>query len=115
MKLKHVNISRYVVLLGLLVYLIVAEAFPGNGFSSLNILPARATDSLPKYNDSTVIIPFEYQQSSLNYSYTFRRMDSVANILLQDDSIKLSIDGYSYFSEGEQIFAPPLHLTEPFV
>jgi outer membrane protein OmpA-like peptidoglycan-associated protein len=111
MKLKHVNISRYVVLLGLLVYFIVAEAFQATKFSSFKILPTQTYDSLPKYNDSTVIIPFEYQQSSLNYSFTFRRMDSVANILLQDDSIKLSIDGYSYFSEGRANICSALALN----
>lgn len=59
-------------------------------------------DSLPKTNDVTVVIPFEYKQSSLNYTSTFNLMDSVAAILQMDDSIKVTINGYSYFDEGSE-------------
>jgi outer membrane protein OmpA-like peptidoglycan-associated protein len=57
-------------------------------------------DSVPKTNDFTVVIPFEYKQSSLNYSSTFRLIDSVAQVLLKNDMVTLSIDGYSYVDEG---------------
>lgn len=57
-------------------------------------------DTLPKTNDVSVIVPFEYKQSSLNYTATFRLMDSVALILNEDDSITFSIEGYSYMDEG---------------
>lgn len=57
-------------------------------------------DSVPKTNDVTVIIPFEYKQSSLNYTSTFKLIDSVAEILLADTLITLSINGFSYFDEG---------------
>jgi len=60
----------------------------------------KGVDSLPKTIDVTVVVPFEYKQSSLNYAYTFKVMDSVAEILLDNDSITFSIDGYSYFDEG---------------
>lgn len=65
-----------------------------------NPLPGKGRDSLPKTKDVTVVIPFEYKQSSLNYTSTFDLMDSVAAILQMDDSIQLTINGYSYFDEG---------------
>lgn len=78
-----------------------ATTHPGPSINYRNeMLPGNFTDSLPKTNDSTVIIPFEYKQSSLNFDYTFKLMDSVAAILLTDTLITLSIDGYSYFDEG---------------
>ncbi|MEO5893423.1 MAG: OmpA family protein [Ferruginibacter sp.] len=61
---------------------------------------AAKPDSLPKTINDTVVVPFEYQQSALNYPYTFKMMDSVAEILLKDTSVTLSIDGYSYFDEA---------------
>ncbi|MEJ7588644.1 MAG: OmpA family protein [Ferruginibacter sp.] len=78
---------------------------------SLNVampLPAQKTshgnltDSLPKTVNDTVIIPFEYQQSSLYYPYTFSLMDSVAKILLTNELVTLSIDGYSYMDEADE-------------
>ncbi len=60
------------------------------------------SDSLPKTNDVTVVIPFVYKQSSLNYTSTFDLMDSVAAVLQMDDSIKVTINGYSYFDEGNE-------------
>jgi len=59
-------------------------------------------DSLPKTIDDTVLIPFEYKQSSLNYHSTFRLIDSVIKILHSDDSITFSIDGYAYFEEANE-------------
>ncbi len=59
-------------------------------------------DSLPKTIDDTVLIPFEYKQSSLNYRSTFRLIDSVVKILKSDDSITFSIDGYAYFEEANE-------------
>ena len=59
-------------------------------------------DSLPKTNDDTVLVPFEYKQSSLNYRSTFRLIDSVIKILHSDDSITFSIDGYAYFEEANE-------------
>ena len=75
-------------------------ALPAAGNNGKNIQAKNYTDSLPKTNDSTVTIPFEYKQSALNFDYTFKLMDSVSAILLTDTLITLSIDGYSYFDEG---------------
>jgi len=57
-------------------------------------------DSLPKTNDVTVIIPFEYKQSTLFAPSIFHLLDSVAGILAANDLITFSILGYSYFDEG---------------
>jgi len=59
-------------------------------------------DSLPKTIDATVLIPFEYKQSSLNYRSTFLLIDSVIKILHSDDSITFSIDGYAYYEEANE-------------
>ena len=59
-------------------------------------------DSLPKTNNVIVVIPFEYQQSSLNYPYTFKLIDSVVEILLKNELVTLSIDGYSYVDEANE-------------
>ena len=57
-------------------------------------------DSLPKTNDVTVIVPFDYKQSTLYMPPVFQLLDSIAGILAANDSISFSILGYSYFSEG---------------
>jgi outer membrane protein OmpA-like peptidoglycan-associated protein len=59
-----------------------------------------AVDTIPLYKDVPVIIPFEFKQSTLNYENTFRRIDSVAQILLANDSILLSVQGYAHPDEG---------------
>lgn len=123
MRLHSVNIFRYVLLLGLPFFCSfdVAKSVDGDARpTSVSILNPSLTDynnepgfavdfgkkrklksdSLPKTNDFVVVIPFEYKQSSLNFSSTFKLMDSVSSILLQNDSVTLSIDGYSYFDEG---------------
>ena len=98
-----------VILIGVIIGASVfAQSPPFSPVSNNQIQPtagaakqaAGARDSLPKTIDVTVVVPFEYKQSSLNYAYTFKVMDSVAEILLDNDSITFSIDGYSYFDEG---------------
>jgi outer membrane protein OmpA-like peptidoglycan-associated protein len=59
-------------------------------------------DSLPKTIDDTIVVPFEYKQSSLNYRSTFKLIDSAIKILLTNDSITFSIDGYSYEEEASE-------------
>ena len=59
-------------------------------------------DSLPKTIDDTIVVPFEYKQSSLNYRSTFKLIDSAIKILLANDSITFSIDGYSYVEEATE-------------
>ncbi len=61
---------------------------------------AHDLDSIPLYKDVPVIIPFEFKQSTLNYESTFRRIDSVAQMLLANDSILLSVQGYAHPDEG---------------
>lgn len=57
-------------------------------------------DTLPQTNKDTVVIPFEYKQSSLNHSFTFKAIDSVIAILLKNELVTLSIDGYAHVDEG---------------
>ncbi len=68
--------------------------------STLNTLNLCIRDTFPATLDSTVIIPFEHKQSTLNNSYTYRLMDSVADILNGDTAIHFSVLGYSHFDEG---------------
>ncbi|MCW3088982.1 MAG: cell envelope biosis protein OmpA [Ferruginibacter sp.] len=67
----------------------------GNQFQKYN-----GVDTVPKTNSDTIVIPFQYQQSSLFYPITYKLMDSVAEILIKNELVTLSIDGYSYFDEG---------------
>ena len=64
---------------------------------------AQKPDTIPRYREVTVIIPFEFKQSTLNYESTFRRIDSVAKNLLANDSILLSMQGYAHPEEGADI------------
>ncbi len=78
------------------------ESISGFEIASTNAHFIYQNDSLPKTIDDTVLIPFEYKQSSLNYRSTFRLIDSVIKILHSDDSITFSIDGYAYFEEANE-------------
>jgi outer membrane protein OmpA-like peptidoglycan-associated protein len=73
---------------------------PAYGHDLFQIKPI--TDSLPKTIDDTIVVPFEYKQSSLNYRSTFKLIDSAIQILLANDSITFSIDGYSYVEEATE-------------
>lgn len=68
--------------------------------STLTTLNIAVSDTFPKTLDSTVIIPFDYKQSTLNYTATFRTIDSVAILLNADTAIRFSVFGYSHFDEG---------------
>lgn len=72
---------------------------PANS-SLLPVVLNAAWDTIPKTLDSTVIIPFDHKQSTLNYTATFRTIDSVAIILNADTTIRFSVFGYSHFDEG---------------
>ncbi len=52
-----------------------------------------------KINDTTVI-RFDYKQSALFHAFTFAAIDSVVDILLKNNALILSIDGYAYKDEG---------------
>ena len=57
-------------------------------------------DSLPLTIKNTVVIPFEFKQSALFQLFTFKAIDSVVDILLKNDSVKISIEGYAHVEEG---------------
>ena len=59
----------------------------------------------------TLVIPFEFKQSALYQPVTMKMMDSVSEILLLNDSITLSIDGYSHQDEGNDTITKYLSLN----
>lgn len=48
----------------------------------------------------TTVIRFDYKQSALFHAFTFAAIDSVVDILLKNNAVTLSIDGYAYKDEG---------------
>lgn len=48
----------------------------------------------------TTVIRFDYKQSALFHQFTFTAIDSVVDILLKNNAVTLSIDGYAYKDEG---------------
>ncbi|MEO6583842.1 MAG: OmpA family protein [Ferruginibacter sp.] len=65
----------------------------------------------PYHKQDTVVIPFEFKQSAIYQPITNKMMDSVSEILLLNDSITLSIDGYSHFDEGNDTITKYLSLN----
>lgn len=59
----------------------------------------------------TLVIPFEFKQSAIYQPLTMKMMDSVSEILLLNDSITLSIDGYSHLDEGNDTITKYLALN----
>ncbi len=72
-------------------------------------------DSLPLTRKNMVAIPFEYKQSALYQLFTFKVIDSVINILLNDDSVKLSIEGFAHVDEGSDSICYYLSLNRALV
>ncbi len=72
-------------------------------------------DSFPKFKTDTVVIPFEYKQSALYQPFTFKAIDSVIAILLTNDSIILSINGYAHVDEGSDSICYYLSLNRALV
>lgn len=66
--------------------------------------------SLQPAKDS-VVIPFDYKQSALYQLYTMQVIDSVIKILLKNDSVTLSIDGYAHKDEGNDTITKYLSLN----
>jgi outer membrane protein OmpA-like peptidoglycan-associated protein len=62
-------------------------------------------------DSALILIPFEYRQSALYHSFTFEVIDSVVNILLKNDSITLTINGYSHPDEGSDTICKYLALN----
>lgn len=50
-------------------------------------------------NKNAVIVPFENQLTALN-TINYRVLDSIVNILKQDPSLHISIEGHAYKAEG---------------
>jgi outer membrane protein OmpA-like peptidoglycan-associated protein len=72
-------------------------------------------DTLPKTNKDTAVIPFEYKQSALYQPFTFVVIDSVINILLTNDSVTLTINGYAHRDEGTDSICYYLSLNRALV
>lgn len=101
---------------------------PGNIFHSVNIdlhkksnpgqkpdLLKCCIDSLPKTRKNTVIIPFEYKQSALYQPFTFKAIDSVIDILLGNEMVTLSIEGFAHVDEGSDSICYWLSLNRALV
>jgi outer membrane protein OmpA-like peptidoglycan-associated protein len=89
-----------------LVYFLLLMSCGIAAANAADIHPAKANLQKhigPVYNDSAlVLIPFEYKQSAL---------DSVVKILLKNDSVTLSIKGYSHPDEGSDTICKYLALN----
>lgn len=72
-------------------------------------------DTLPQTNNDTVVIPFEYKQSALYHPFTFKAIDSVIDILLKNELVTLSIDGYAHVDEGSDSICYYLSLDRALV
>ncbi len=72
-------------------------------------------DSLPKTSKDTIVIPFEYKQSALYQPFTFAVIDTVINVLLKNDSVTLSINGYAHRDEGSDSICYYLSLNRALV
>lgn len=72
-------------------------------------------DTLPKYSTDTIVIPFEYKQSALFQPFTFKAIDSVINILLGQDDVLLSINGYAHVDEAGDSICYYLSLNRALV
>ncbi len=78
-------------------------------FNSFGLQQPYATEQRKKQD--TVVIPFEFKQSAIYQPITMKMMDSVSEILLLNDSITLSIDGYSHQDEGNDTITKYLALN----
>ncbi len=64
------------------------------------------------YKDSSVIlIPFTFKQSTLFSADTYEVIDSVANLLMKDKDITLTISGYAHRDEGSDTICHYLSLN----
>jgi outer membrane protein OmpA-like peptidoglycan-associated protein len=62
-------------------------------------------------DSGVILIPFDYKQSALFHQFTFDVIDSVVNLLLKNDKITLSIDGYAHQDEGSDTIVKYLSLN----
>lgn len=85
-------------------------------FLCINCFVAFATPPISLYglqqtNNDSLVIPFEYKQSALYQDYTMQVIDSIIDILLKNDSVTLSIDGYAHQDEGNDTITKYLSLN----
>ena len=104
-----------------------SRVYAGNIFSTAhtiirlkekNVIKFRSdnfVDSFPKFKTDTVVIPFEYKQSALYQPFTFKAIDSVIAILLTNDSVIFSINGYAHVDEGSDSICYYLSLNRALV
>lgn len=67
--------------------------------------------SIQQKDKDTTVIRFDYKQSALYHTYTFEALDSVVTILLKNNTVKLSIEGYAYKDEGSDTICYYLSLN----
>lgn len=87
-------------------------AVPGN--KEMNLVPVLKSYTYGQFTGpvtDTVVIRFDYKQSSLFYAYTLESLDSIIAIMLRDTAIKISIDGYAYKDEGSDTICYYLSLN----
>src|SRR5688572_13170787 len=64
----------------------------------------------PGKKDS-VVIPFTFKQSALYQRHTMDVIDSIIRILLKNDSVTLTIEGYAHQDEGNDTITKYLSLN----
>lgn len=69
------------------------------------------SNGMQRKKQDTVVVPFDFKQSAIYLPLTMKMMDSVSEILLLNDSITLSIDGYSHQDEGNDTITKYLSLN----
>lgn len=80
------------------------------GSSNSSVKKTATTRMAPGYSDTTVI-RFDYKQSALFHAFTFEAIDSIVSILLANNKITLTIEGYAYKDEGSDTICYYLSLN----
>lgn len=86
---------------------------PGKDLYSKNNSPAKTSNPgfiQGGFSDTTVI-RFDYKQSALFHAFTFEAIDSIVSILLANNKITLTIEGYAYKDEGSDTICYYLSLN----
>ena len=90
---------------------VLASKLNFNPVLNINAATLQAFENINQDNKDTTVIRFDYKQSALFHSYTFTAIDSVVDILLKNNAIKLTIDGYAYKDEGSDTICYYLSLN----
>ena len=70
-----------------------------------------AKPTVTYFDSSIILVPFEYKQSTLYHAFTFEVIDSVVNLLLKNNAITLTINGYAHPDEGSDTICKYLSLN----